>query len=198
LNQNLPLPFAYLFYSIVKKGVSVDLILTPSCFEDAICLSPLGLTRIFKDFNGDGNKHAKIVHTGPLMYSWFLDERIVGLTDDRLRFQKDFSFARDSVVSSFQGYLYLITQDSLYVVLPSVSVSSFSHHGDAIKFWKLGFADVRTCSALNLLSVNRYETRWKAWQIEVLDRALLYEGPALADMLCQENGVFSFKLNLFL
>jgi spatacsin len=168
--------------------------------EDAICLSPLGLTRIFQDFDGNGNKHAKIVHTELLMYSSFLDERDinVGLMDNRLPFQKDFSFTKDYVVSSFQGYLYLITQDSLYVVLPSVSVSSFSCHGDAIKFWKPSFADVRSCNALNLLSINRYEARWKAWQIDVLDRALLYEGPALADRLCRENGVFSFQLNPFL
>jgi spatacsin len=168
--------------------------------EDAICLSPLGLTRIFQDFDGNGNKHGKIVHTELLMYSSFLDERDinVGLIDNRLPFQKVFSFTKDYVVSSFQGYLYLITQDSLYVVLPSVSVSSFSCHDDAIKFWKPGFTDVRSCNALNLLSINRYEARWKAWQIEVLDRALLYEGPALADRFCRENGVFSFQLNPFL
>jgi hypothetical protein len=56
----------------------------------------------------------------------------------------------------------------------------------------MGPAAGSTCNALNLLSVDKSDTSWKTWQIEVLDRALLYEGPALADRLCWENGVFSF------
>ncbi|GJN05598.1 hypothetical protein PR202_ga23243 [Eleusine coracana subsp. coracana] len=187
---------------IVTASSSLRRVLLPPyrLHEYAICLSALGLTRIFKDSNGDENDHAKIVHTGLLMRSSFLDERdiSVGLMYNSHPFQKDCSFVGDSVVSSFQGYLYLITQDSLHVVLPSVSVSSFSCHGDAIKFWKPAFANGRTCNALNLLSINRYETRWKSWQIEVLDRALLYEGPALADRLCRENGAFSFQLSISL
>ncbi|KQK03052.1 uncharacterized protein LOC100829381 isoform X2 [Brachypodium distachyon] len=159
--------------------------------EDVISFSPFGLTRIFKGCNADGNKHVKIVHTELLMASSLPDERNIdaGFLDKRLSFQKDFSVVGDSAVCSFQGYLYLITHDSLSVVLPSVSVSSFSSNIDAIKFWQPGFSGGSACNALNLLSsANRSETRWKAWQIEVLDRALLYEGPTLADRLCWENG----------
>ena len=115
-----------------------------------------------------------------------------GLMDKRLPFKKNSAFVGDSVVCYCQGYLYLITQCGLYVVLPPVSISSFSSHDGAIKFWQSGFAVGSTCNALNLLPVDRSETRWKTWQIEVLDRALLYEGPSLADRLCWENGVFSF------
>ncbi|KAK8457117.1 hypothetical protein SEVIR_3G127700v4 [Setaria viridis] len=167
-------------------------ILLPPCrsYEDVISLSPLGLTRIFKGSNADGNEHVKIFHTELLMYSSFLGERDidVGFMDKRLPFKKDSAFVGDSVVCCCQGYLYLITQNGLSVVLPPVSISSFSSHGDAIKFWQPGFAVGSACNALNLLSVERSETRWKPWQIEVLDRALLYEGPALADRLCWENG----------
>jgi len=133
------------------------------------------------------------------MYSSFLGKGDidVGLMDKMLPFQKDSAFVGDSVVCSCQGYLYLITQYGLSVVLPPVSVSSFSSHGDTIKFWQPGPATGSTCNALNLLSVDRSETSWKTWQIEVLDRALLYEGPALADRLCWENGVFSFSCLLF-
>ncbi|WVZ99776.1 hypothetical protein U9M48_045026 [Paspalum notatum var. saurae] len=158
--------------------------------QEVISLSPLGLMRIFKGSMADGNEHVKIFHSGLSMYSSILAERDinVGFVDKRLPFKKDYAFAGDSVVCSFQGYLYLITQYGLSVVLPPVSVSSFSSHGDAIKFWQPGFAAGGACDALNLLSVDRSETSWKSWQIEVLDRVLLYEGPALADRLCCENG----------
>ncbi|RLN30060.1 uncharacterized protein C2845_PM05G27470 [Panicum miliaceum] len=176
----------------VNSSSSLRRVLLPPCRskDDVISLSPLGLTRIFKSSNADGNDHVKIFHTELLMYSSFLGERDIdaGFMDKRLPFKKDSAFVGDSVVCSCQGYLYLITQYGLSVVLPPVSISSFSSHGDAIKFWQSGFAVGSTCNALNLLSVDRSETRWKTWQIEVLDRALLYEGPSLADRLCWENG----------
>uniref|UniRef100_A0ACD5VW80 Uncharacterized protein n=1 Tax=Avena sativa TaxID=4498 RepID=A0ACD5VW80_AVESA len=158
--------------------------------EDILSLSPFGLTRIFKGCNADGNKHVTIVHTKLLMTSCLLDERDIndGFLDRRLSFQKDFSVAGESAVCSFQGYLYLISQDSLSVVLPSVSTSSFSSCINGIQFWQPGFSGGNACNALNLTSVNRPKTRWKNWQIEILDRALLYEGPTLADRLCWENG----------
>jgi spatacsin len=129
------------------------------------------------------------------MASRLLDERDIndGFLDRRLLFQKDFSVAGESAVCSFQGYVYLISQDGLSVVLPSVSTSSFSSCIDDIQFWQPGFSGGSACNALNLTSVNRPETRWKTWQIEVLDRALLYEGPSLADRLCWENGVLPFS-----
>jgi spatacsin len=181
----------------VNSSSSLRRVLLPPCRskDDVISLSPLGLMRAFKSSNADGSEHVKIFHTELLMYSSFLGERDIdaGFMDKRLPFKKDSAFVGDSVVCSFQGYLYLITQYGLSVVLPPVSISSFSSHGDAIKFWQSGFAVSSTCNALNLLSVDRSERRWKTWQIEVLDRALLYEGPSLADRLCWENGVFSFS-----
>jgi hypothetical protein len=74
-----------------------------------------------------------------------------------------------------------------------VSTSSFSSCINGIQFWQPGFSGGNACNALNLTSVNRPETRWKTWQIEILDRALLYEGPTLADRLCWENGVLPFS-----
>ncbi|KAG0546959.1 hypothetical protein BDA96_01G038500 [Sorghum bicolor] len=167
-------------------------VILPPCRsqQDVISLSPLGLTRIFKGSIADGNEHVKIFHSELLMYSSFLGKGDIDVDfmDKMLPFQKDSAFVGDSFVCSCQGYLYLITQYGLSVVLPPVSVSSFSSHGDTIKFWQPGPATGSTCNALNLLSVDRSETSWKTWQIEVLDRALLYEGPALADRLCWENG----------
>ncbi|PWZ03978.1 hypothetical protein Zm00014a_036746 [Zea mays] len=167
-------------------------IILPPCRsqQDVISLSPLGLTRIFKGSIADGNEHVKIFHSELLMYSSFLGKGDIdiGFMDEMLPFKKDSTFVGDSVVCSCQGYLYLITQYGLSVVLPPVSISSFSSQCDAIKFWQMGPAAGSTCNALNLLSVDKSDTSWKTWQIEVLDRALLYEGPALADRLCWENG----------
>ncbi|KAE8791643.1 hypothetical protein D1007_33903 [Hordeum vulgare] len=178
--------------STMTASAHVRRVVLPPCRsqEDVISLSPFGLTRIFRSCTAEGNKHVKIIHTKLLMASCSLDERDVdaGVLDRSLPFQKDFSFAGESAVCSFQGYLYLISQDSLSVVLPSVSVSSFSSRIDATQFWQPGFSGGSACNALNLLSVNRLRTRLEAWQIEVLDKALLYEGPSLADRLCWENG----------
>lgn len=170
-------------------------IIVPPCRsqQDVISLSPLGLTRIFKGSIEDGNGHVKIFHSELLMYSSSLGKGDIDVGFMDKIFKKDSTFVGDSVVCSCQGYLYLITQYGLSVVLPPVSVSSFSSHGDAIKFWQPGPPAGSTCNALNLLSVDRSEKSWKTWQIEVLDRALLYEGPALADRLCWENGVYSFS-----
>lgn len=183
--------------STMAASAHVRRVVLPPCRsqEDVISLSPFGLTRIFRSCNAEGNKHVKIIHTKLLMASCSLDERDIdaGFLDRSLPFQKDFSFAGESAVCSFQGYLYLISQDSLSVVLPSVSVSSFSSRIDATQFWQPGFSGGSACNALNLLSVNRLRTRLEAWQIEVLDKALLYEGPSLADRLCWENGALSFS-----
>ena len=179
----------------VNSSSSLRRVLLPPCRseEDVISLSPLGLMRIFKSSNADGNEHVKIFHTELVMNSFGERDTDAGLMDKRLPFKKNSAFVGDSVVCYCQGYLYLITQCGLSVVLPPVSISSFSSHDGAIKFWQSGFTVGSTCNALNLLPVDRSETRWKTWQIEVLDRALLYEGPSLADRLCWENGVFYFS-----
>ncbi|XP_040259462.1 uncharacterized protein [Aegilops tauschii subsp. strangulata] len=178
--------------STMADSAHVRRVVLPPCRsqENVISLSPFGLTRIFRSCNAEGNKHVKIIHTKLLMASCSLDERDIdaGFLDRSLPYQKDFSFAGESAVCSFQGYLYLVSQDNLSVVLPSVSVSSFSSRIDATQFWQPGFSGGSACNALNLLSVNRLRTRLEAWQIEVLDKALLYEGPSLADRLCWENG----------
>ncbi|KAF0916073.1 hypothetical protein E2562_000693 [Oryza meyeriana var. granulata] len=166
-------------------------VILPPCRlqENVISLSPFGLTRIFKNRNANGNKHLRIVHTKFLMASSSLDERDIDASFlERSSFQKDSTFTGECVLCSFQGYVYLITQDSLSVVLPSISVSSFSSHNSGIKFWQPTSTGGSACDALNLSLVNRPEARWKPWQIEVLDRALLYEGPKFADRLCWENG----------
>ncbi|XP_006643839.2 uncharacterized protein LOC102717287 isoform X2 [Oryza brachyantha] len=166
-------------------------VILPPCRlqENVISISPFGLTRVFRNCIADGKKHLRIVHTKFLMASSFLDERDIDASFlERSSFQKDSTFTGECVLCSFQGYVYLITQNSLSVVLPSISVSSFSSHNNGIKFWQPTNAGGSACDALNLSLVNMPETRWKPWHAEVLDRALLYEGPAFADRLCWENG----------
>jgi hypothetical protein len=88
---------------------------------------------------------------------------------------KETYFDGPSVGCFFKGCLYLITKDAVSVVLPSISVpnqfeNSFKLEGNASAFRG---------------NCNR-------WQIEVLDRVLLYEGPVEADHLCLENGEFLY------
>ncbi|KAJ3701358.1 hypothetical protein LUZ61_005063 [Rhynchospora tenuis] len=94
-------------------------------------------------------------------------ELYVGLSQS-----KETYFDRDSVGCFFKGCLYLITRDALSVVLPSILIPNQTEH--TVKLEGIGFE----CRG-NL----------RAWQMEVLDRVLLYEGPIEADHLCLENGL---------
>ncbi|KAJ3694138.1 hypothetical protein LUZ60_009618 [Juncus effusus] len=119
--------------------------------ETLVCLSPFGITRLVK--NNDFNS-TKIIHT----------DLHVGPTKTRESLTE-----RESIGCFFKGCLYLITQEGISVILPSISISNRGEN--CVKIDDLGFGG-----------------SWKPWQIEVLDRVILYEEPKEADQLCLDNG----------
>ncbi|XP_076902084.1 uncharacterized protein LOC143556706 isoform X1 [Bidens hawaiensis] len=141
--------------------------------DDVICLSPFGITRLRRN-----NKISRIIH-----FSLHLNS---GSNDDKgSNGGREVTIA-DAVGCMFHGCFYLVTDDSLSVVLPSISVAS-----GCIPVEAIGFRQVN-CSlmdqSVNLIEVKGLKQPWLTWKLEVLDRVLLYEGHEEADHLCSENG----------
>ncbi|XXG85857.1 hypothetical protein AAC387_Pa11g0871 [Persea americana] len=158
--------------------------------EDSICFSSLGITRLSKCSIED-RKGFKIVHTcfhEPLSV---LDERCLDI-GKKLRkschFEKEQAFFGEVIGCSFQGCLYLVSQDGVYVVLPSVSVSSSGHSAESICYLRPSLSICSLSQLENLLDMKESKALWQPWKVEVLDRALLYEGVIEADHICLENG----------
>ncbi|OAY85463.1 hypothetical protein ACMD2_04105, partial [Ananas comosus] len=153
--------------------------------DQMICLSPFGITRFVKSCN-------KIVHTELRVTTSVLDDGDLGASWQSKKCFPESAALGESIGCSFQGCLYLITKDGLSVTLPSVPISS-SAFPEAVRYWQPNIASDNAKEAKNLVSVKESAETWRPWQIEVLDRVLLYEGPEEADRLCQENG-WSLKI----
>ncbi|XP_074589207.1 uncharacterized protein LOC141845071 [Curcuma longa] len=84
------------------------------------------------------------------------------------------------------GFLYLVTSHGLSVVLPSVSIALFPYiatrYSPPCDFASCNFDSrsiLATCKPNELL---------RPWQIAVLDRVLIFDGPREAQHVCLENG----------
>ncbi|KAK9064048.1 hypothetical protein SSX86_017920 [Deinandra increscens subsp. villosa] len=146
--------------------------------DDVICLSPFGITRLRRNNNSTAKRFSQIIH-----FNLHLNSAI---NDDKGSNQGQEVTVADTVGCIFHGCFYLVTADSLSVVLPSISVSS-----GCIPVEAIGFHQVNCCltdQSLNLIEIKRLAQPWPAWKMEVLDRVLLYEGHEEADHLCSENG----------
>ncbi|XP_008786547.2 uncharacterized protein LOC103704848 [Phoenix dactylifera] len=163
--------------------------------EDSICLSPFGVTRLVK-CNQEQNGY-KIVHTSLYVAPSVLDERDLDAfrqsnkslaTRMFVPATKEYFFVGEPIGCSFQGCLYLVSQDGLSVVLPSVSISSGDLPTESIRYWQPSIAADSNNQVKNFLAMNEARELWRPWQIEVLDRVLLYEGPEEAEHICLENG----------
>lgn len=78
-----------------------------------------------------------------------------------------------------------MTNDGLSVVLPSVTVSSNSLPYESVARLQPG----SLLGTVNQdLELKESKCPWSPWQVEVLDRVLLYESIDEADRLCSENG----------
>ena len=96
----------------------------------------------------------------------------------------------EAVGCTYKGGCYLVTEDGLSVVLPSMSVSSNFFPVEAIGHRQKTVSTAATASQAGIL----FETKeikkqsFLPWKIELLDRLLLYEDSEEADRLCLENG----------
>uniref|UniRef100_A0A1D1XPJ7 Protein DDB_G0268328 n=3 Tax=Anthurium amnicola TaxID=1678845 RepID=A0A1D1XPJ7_9ARAE len=152
---------------------------------EEVCFSPFGITRLVRR-----NKiEATIVHTSLHAAISAYDERDL---NNGLHSQCFSSFSKESALGSeaigccFEGLLYLVTQEGFSVVLPSISLSSNVIPSESISYWQSNIEG--TCQTKNILGRSGCKVVFSPWQMEVLDRTLLYEGPEEADYICRENG----------
>ncbi|XP_024990189.1 uncharacterized protein LOC112524555 isoform X3 [Cynara cardunculus var. scolymus] len=147
--------------------------------DDIICLSPFGITRLSRNDGTTKNMTSRIVH-GNLH------------VDSAMNADKDSNGGDQEVTvgvavgCTFHGCFYLVTEDALSVVLPSISVASGCIPVEAIGYHQINSSTMDQTATL--IETKKFKQPWPTWKIEVLDRVLLYEGHEEADHLCLQNG----------
>ncbi|XP_071914201.1 uncharacterized protein [Coffea arabica] len=148
--------------------------------DDIVCFSPFGITRLVQRFNCRENSKF-IVHSNLLLDFAINDER-------EYKRQGWEASIKEAIGCVFEGSLYLVTENGLSVVLPSLLASSSFFPLEAIGYRHLSPATGTKLEIDERLGIERSKNPWPPWKVEVLDRVLLYEGPVEADQLCQANG----------
>lgn len=149
--------------------------------DDVVCLSSFGVTRLLRGYNCQENKKFRLVHSNLLVDFTLNDDR----GNDMQGWE---SSTEEAIGCAFQGCLYLVAENGLSVVLPSISVSSSFIPLEAIGYRQLSSTSGVRVDVDDRLGIERSKRPWSPWKVEVLDRVLLYEGPKEADQLCHENG----------
>lgn len=148
--------------------------------DDVICFSPFGITRLMK-------KHSCLGKSCEVTHSDLHVDFIVG-DDNSYNARGREARVKGAVGCNFHGFLYLVTEEGLSVVLPSLSVSSHFYPVEAIGYKLPSSTNSMRCQAGSLFGTEGIKNIWAPWKVEILDKVLLYEGPEEADQLCLENG----------
>ncbi|KAL5714718.1 hypothetical protein ACHQM5_016641 [Ranunculus cassubicifolius] len=157
--------------------------------DDSIWLSPLGITRLVKIKSLNNRKGFEIVHRHLNVASKVQDDSDTHSQSSRFGvLDKTGIFTGDIVSCTYQGCLYLVTQDGLSVVLPSVSVSSDVYPLESFGYWRPTVTTGSDFQIGNFIETKESKVHWPPWKLEVLDRVILYDGGKAADHMCSENG----------
>ncbi|KAG8383430.1 hypothetical protein BUALT_Bualt04G0012400 [Buddleja alternifolia] len=147
--------------------------------DDVICCSPFGITRLIKKYSSEKKWH-QVVHAN-LQVDFIVNDEI------NYDMQGWVASSNEAVGCNFNGFLYLVTEEGLSVVVPSISVSSNFYPLEALGHRLPNCTSSIKSEAGNLMGITRIGEPWSPWKVEVLDRVLLYEGPEVAEQLCSEN-----------
>ncbi|GFP83267.1 hypothetical protein PHJA_000470100 [Phtheirospermum japonicum] len=147
--------------------------------DDITCCTPFGITRLIKRYSCE-KKRCQVVHSN-LQLDFIVNDEI------NYRTQSLETSTNEAVGCNFHGFLYLVTEKGLSVVLPSISVPSNFFPVGAIGYILPNCTSSLNCGA-GILEIDGMKKPLLPWQVEVLDRVLLYEGPEVAEKLCLENG----------
>ncbi|KAF3440484.1 hypothetical protein FNV43_RR18768 [Rhamnella rubrinervis] len=156
--------------------------------DDSIFFSPFGITRLMRKHNLKDQKGSQIVHFNLHGESAVRDDSCLNSACEMFYLQGMETFIGDAVACTFQGCFYLVTEGGLSVVLPSLSLSSNFFPVESIGYRQ---SSINSCTEYQLnhsLELKYSKQPWLPWNIEVLDRVLLYESTEEADRLCLENG----------
>ncbi|CAN6442246.1 unnamed protein product [Victoria cruziana] len=152
---------------------------------DAISLTSFGLTRLIKK----SGKSYSVTHSSLQISSTMSDDFLLGMnfsSEASVNLEKELSFNGQVIGCCFLGCLYLVTDGGLSVVLPSVSIPS-DLTLESTRHWHPTVDSCCKRQEKDLLFVGGCKDQFRPWQMEVLDRTLVYEGPAEADYVCIEN-----------
>ncbi|XP_010261035.1 PREDICTED: uncharacterized protein LOC104599968 [Nelumbo nucifera] len=154
---------------------------------DSICFSPFGITRLIRRCNVNDKNGFKIVHSNLQVATAIQDDRVLDLQCTRSGLLgREEALVGEAIGCSFQGCFYLVTQDGLSIVLPSISVSSTILPVEYIGYWHPNIVTGNKYNLECLLAGNK--EHWPPWKVEILDKVILYEGPEVADHICLVNG----------
>ncbi|KAG7544556.1 Spatacsin C-terminal domain [Arabidopsis suecica] len=154
--------------------------------NDNICFSPLGFTHFSRKYTNKDGRSCKIFHYSLQTHMTTRDDSYLNydVNNDSVQGAEE-SFIGESVGCSFQGFLYLVTCSGLSVFLPSISITSNYPTVEAIEYLQPLQTTVMGYQERDNLRAG--ESRFP-WQVEVIDRVILFEGPEVADHVCLENG----------
>jgi spatacsin len=167
--------------------------------DDYICFSPMGVTRLIKKHDAKSQSTTQLVHFNMHTSSAVLDDRCLNTRVNMSYSQgKGEASFGEAVGCTFQGFFYLVTEVGLSVVLPSFSATS-----DFLPVETIGYQQhlINTdigWRARRMLEIRESIEPFSPWKVEVLDRVLLYDGPAEADHLCLTNGEMNVQVLQFL
>uniref|UniRef100_A0A1J3EY96 Spatacsin C-terminal domain-containing protein n=1 Tax=Noccaea caerulescens TaxID=107243 RepID=A0A1J3EY96_NOCCA len=154
--------------------------------DDTMCFSPLGFTHFSRKLTKKEDQSCKIFHYSLQTHMTARDDSYLNYEDNKISIQgAEETFIGESVGCSFQGFLYLVTCSGLSVFLPAISITSNYPNVEAIDYLQPLRTTVMRCQRRDDLRTG--ESRFP-WQVEVIDRVILFEGPEAADRLCLENG----------
>ncbi|OIT05985.1 hypothetical protein A4A49_31582 [Nicotiana attenuata] len=150
--------------------------------EDAVvCFSPFGLTRLVKKKYSEGNVKCQLFHSS-------LHVNLTVNDDSCYNIQGWDTIVDEAIGCSFHGSLYLVTKDGIAVVLPRLSFPSNFYPVEAIGYQQSCYSAGSKYGVHKVHEFERTKRPFSPWKVEVLDKALLYDGPEVADQLCFENG----------
>lgn len=147
---------------------------------NVLCFSRFGIIRLVKERNK--GKSSQIVCSS-------LHVGSATINDLSLNSKGRGISIGEAVGCTYKGWFYLVTEDGLSVVLPSISVSSNFFPVEAIGH-RQKTVSTATASQAGILFESKVikQQSFLPWKIELLDRLLLYEDSGEADRLCLENG----------
>ncbi|XP_061972823.1 uncharacterized protein LOC133695068 isoform X1 [Populus nigra] len=156
--------------------------------DDYICFSPMGITRLMKKHDAKNHRTTQVVHFNLHTSSAVHDDRCLNNSVNKCYSQGKEASVGEVVGCTFQGFFYLVTEVGLSVVLPSVSAASDFLPVETIGYQQRTIKTDIGQQLKKMLEIGESIEPFLPWKVEVLDRVLLYEGPAEADQLCLTNG----------
>ncbi|KAI5588074.1 hypothetical protein BDE02_05G071700 [Populus trichocarpa] len=156
--------------------------------DDYICFSPMGITRLMKKHDAKNHRTTQVVHFNLHTSSAVHDDRCLNNRVNKCYSQGKEASVGEVVGCTFQGFFYLVTEVGLSVVLPSVSAASDFLPVETIGYQQRTIKTDIGQQLKKMLEIGESIEPFLPWKVEVLDRVLLYEGPAEADQLCLTNG----------